>query len=60
MAPQGGRLVRMVHRGGKARSTGRIARCVVLWLWNQTSKLYAAVRFWVLRAKDRAWQAGHV
>jgi hypothetical protein len=49
----------------QARSTGRIARCVVLWLWNQTSpgNLYAAVRpvvawDWVLRASSssRAWQ----
>jgi hypothetical protein len=29
-ATGGGRLVRLVHQGGKARSTGRIARCVVL------------------------------
>jgi len=33
---RGGRLVRMAHQGGKARSTGRMARCVVLWLWNPT------------------------
>jgi hypothetical protein len=31
---RGGRLVRLAHQGGKVRSTGRIARCVVLWLWN--------------------------
>lgn len=66
---RGGRLVRMVHQGGKARSTGRIARCVVLWLWDPASGAVGFVPPLGLlgagsgqggRSRARAWQAGHV